>query len=357
MIAGFESLCGATIQGSGNDMTQMKTSTLAAMMNLTNSQNTPSPLSSSENEKQCIPDNHTETLSAQSEQVVMLPIKGLLNFPKSRYNRYQEYTGSKMEELIESIRTQGILQPLIVRPKGNGYQIISGHNRRTAALAVGWDKAPCLIRNLTDDEAICQLNEINMQQRDLLPSQKAFAYKIKLDGLKQQGLRRDLTSCQDGTKLRSDELMAQFTEDSARQIQRYIRLTRLTDDLLDAVDAGLIGLVAGGSLSDLRPETQDTFYAACFKQTENGVCKNNGICFNEKIIHKLLEKDAAHALSIEEVESIVSSANHTAKTSSPKLNLKSVYTKYPQLSQKSKKEVEELISTALSFYFESQEKS
>ena len=98
-------------------MTQMKTSTLAAMMNPTNSQNTPSPLSPSENET----DNHTETLSAQSEQVVMLPIKDLLNFPKSRYNRYQEYTGSKMEELIESIRTQGILQPLIVRPKAVSY--------------------------------------------------------------------------------------------------------------------------------------------------------------------------------------------------------------------------------------------
>lgn len=333
-------------------MTQMKTSTLAAMMNPTNSQNTPSPLSHSENEKQCIPDNHTETLSAQSEQVVMLPIKDLLNFPKSRYNRYQEYTGSKMEELIESIRTQGILQPLIVRPKENGYQIISGHNRRTAALAAGWDKVPCLIRNLTDDESICQLNEINMQQRDLLPSQKAFAYKIKLDGLKQQGLRRDLTSCQVGTKLRSDELIAQFTEDSARQIQRYIKLTRLIDDLLDAVDAGLIGLTTGGSLSDLRPESQEAFYTTCFTQTQNGICKNKNICFNQKNIDKLLEKDAAHVLSMEEVESIVSSANHMAKPSSPKLNLKSVYMKYPQLSQKSKKEVEEIISTALSLYFE-----
>lgn len=303
-------------------------------------------------------EKHVETSSSElaisEERVVWIPIAQLLSFPRSRFNRYQEYAGEKMEELIESIRLQGILQPLIVREYKECYQIISGHNRRTAAAKIGWDSVPCIIRNLSDEDALYQLNEINVQQRDLLPSQKAFAYKIKLEALKRQGIYEKTTSCQLGTKLRSDELLAQTAEDSARQIQRYIRLTYLTDDLLDVVDMGYIGLNLGVSISHLRDASQKNLFNVCFTRIEGKVVKNKDINLDGRTVDKLIEIDAARELNEKEIEGILHSQKPTqdSKVKPSRLSMKPLYKSHPQLNKKTEQEIQEIINAALTLYFE-----
>lgn len=146
------------------------------------------------------------------------------------------------EELLnleKSIKDNGILNPVIVRKKDNGrYEMISGHRRKFACNRIGYDRIPCIIKDLTDDEATIYMVDSNLQREKLLPSEKAFAYKMKYDALKKS---RDVnqfvtTACQLGTVKRSDNLLAEISEDSARQIQRYIRLTYLIPELLELVD-------------------------------------------------------------------------------------------------------------------------
>ena len=141
--------------------------------------------------------------------------------------------------LEKSIKDNGVLNPVIVRKKDDGrYEMISGHRRKFACNRIGYDKIPCIIKDLTDDEATIYMVDSNLQREKLLPSEKAFAYKMKYDALKKS---RDVnqfvtTACQVGTVKRSDNLLAEISEDSARQIQRYIRLTYLIPELLELVD-------------------------------------------------------------------------------------------------------------------------
>ena len=153
-----------------------------------------------------------------------------------------------MAALIESIRQYGVLNPIIVRkrPTGGGYEIVSGHRRYEACKKLNKFDIPVIVRDLTDEEAILTMVDANLQRERILPSEKAFAYKMKMDVLRHQG-----SSCQDGTK-RSDETLAESTDDSARQIQRYIRLTYLIPELLKMVDEGIIPLTAGVNYSYLR---------------------------------------------------------------------------------------------------------
>ena len=142
-----------------------------------------------------------------------------------------------MEKMVETVKQGGIINPLIVRQREDGnYEIISGHRRRRASQLANLKEVPCIIRNLTDDEATIIMVDSNLQRERILPSEKAFAYKMKLEAQKHQGKRTDLTSCQVGTRLRSDEKLAENSEDSARQIQRYVRLTELIPELLELVD-------------------------------------------------------------------------------------------------------------------------
>lgn len=139
--------------------------------------------------------------------------------------------------MVETVKQGGIINPLIVRQREDGnYEIISGHRRRRASQLANLKEVPCIIRNLTDDEATIIMVDSNLQRERILPSEKAFAYKMKLEAQKHQGKRTDLTSCQVGTRLRSDEKLAENSEDSARQIQRYVRLTELIPELLELVD-------------------------------------------------------------------------------------------------------------------------
>lgn len=172
----------------------------------------------------------------------------------------------KMKETVESIRGYGVLNPVIVRPKQpHGYEIIAGHRRKRACEILGFDKIPCIIRELSDEEATIIMVDSNIQRDELLYSEKAFAYRMKLEAIKKQGMRRDLTSCQIDTKLKgktSAESIAEEMGESRKQIYRYIRLTYLLKPLLNLVDDKHIPFNAGGELSYLQPDEQEMLLKA-----------------------------------------------------------------------------------------------
>ena len=158
----------------------------------------------------------------------------------------------EMDQLTWSILTQGLLTPLVVRPLPNGeYEVVSGHRRLHACRKAGIETVPALITDMDRDAAAIALVDSNLHREKILPSEKAFAYKMKMDAMKRQGQRTDLTSGQVGPKLRTDEIVAEEANDSARQIKRYIRLTNLTPSILDMVDEGRIALTPAVELSYL----------------------------------------------------------------------------------------------------------
>lgn len=170
---------------------------------------------------------------------------------------FQVKNDEEMKHLCDSIREYGILTPLMARPKnGGGYEIVSGHRRKAAAEMLGMDKLPVIVRDMTDDESVILMVDSNIQRENLLPSEKAFAYKMKLEAMKHQGKRTDLTLCQVGTKLRSDIELAEKSDASARTIQRYIRLTELVKPILDLVDNKRIAFSPAVELSYLTKEEQ-----------------------------------------------------------------------------------------------------
>lgn len=175
-------------------------------------------------------------------------------------NPYQVRDDAEMNTLIESIQTQGILSPLIVRPIENTeeYEVISGHRRLHAAQKAGITEVPALIYALDRDSAAIAVVDSNLHREHILPSEKAFAYKLKYEALKHQG-----TSCQVGTKSRTDEQIAENATDSARQIQRYIRLTYLIPEFLEKMDRNEIALSVGVELSFLDESSQREVLEQC----------------------------------------------------------------------------------------------
>ena len=167
-----------------------------------------------------------------------------------------------MAEMVESIKKYGVLVPALVRPKEDGgYEMVAGHRRKFAAALAGIAEIPCIVRNLTDDEATIVMVDSNLQREKILPSEKAFAYKMKLDAMKRQGQRTDLTSAPLEPKLkgsRSNEQLAANSPDSRSQIQRYIRLTELIPPVLQMVDDGKIAFRPAVELSYLSKEQQQT---------------------------------------------------------------------------------------------------
>ncbi len=172
-----------------------------------------------------------------------------------RNHPFQVKDGMAMETLCDSIRQYGVLSPLLARPVEGGYEIISGHRRRAAALRLGLDRLPVLVREMSDDEAVILMVDSNIQRENLLPSEKAFAYKMKLDAIKHQGKRSDLTSDQLGPKLSAKEVGEQ-NNDSQTQVKRYFRLTNLAKPLLDMVDERKIALSPAVELSYLTKQEQ-----------------------------------------------------------------------------------------------------
>ncbi len=166
---------------------------------------------------------------------------------------YQVLDNEEMETLAESIRTDGILSPLIVRPLENTdeYEVISSHRRLHAAEGAGLSEVPALVCEISREEAAIMLVDSNLHREHILPSEKAFAYKLKMEAMSHQG-----TSCQVGTKSRTDEMIGESTQESARQVQRYIRLTYLIPELLQFVDDGKIALTPAVELSYLPEKAQ-----------------------------------------------------------------------------------------------------
>lgn len=166
---------------------------------------------------------------------------------------YQVREDAAMDELVESVRTYGILSPLLARPKGDGYELVSGHRRRLAAQKLGLPTVPVLVREMSDDEAVILMVDSNLQRENLLPSEKAFAYRMKLEAMKHQG---KATSRQVVGKLESADEVGQVNGESGRTIQRYIRLTNLVPPLLQMVDDGRIAFSPAVELSYLTRDEQ-----------------------------------------------------------------------------------------------------
>lgn len=195
---------------------------------------------------------------SQLEKVVTLNPAEISDFPNHPFKVKQD---DAMAEMVDSVRKYGVLVPALVRPKEDGgYEMVAGHRRKFAAALAELTEIPCIVRNLTDDEATIIMVDSNLQRETILPSEKAFAYKMKLDAMKRQGQRSDLTSRQVGTKLRSDKQLADNSPDSARQIQRFIRLTELIPSILQMVDDKKIAMNPAVELSYLSKEQQRALY-------------------------------------------------------------------------------------------------
>ena len=169
---------------------------------------------------------------------------------------HQVREDAAMDELVESIRVHGILSPLLARPKGEGYELVSGHRRRLAAQKLGLPTVPVLVREMTDDEAVILMVDSNLQRENLLPSEKAFAYKMKLEAMNRQGRRTDLTSTTVVPKFRSNEVIGKESGESRETVRRYIRLTNLVSPLLQMVDDGRIAFSPAVELSYLTRDEQ-----------------------------------------------------------------------------------------------------
>jgi len=184
----------------------------------------------------------------------------------------------KMQDLMESIRINGILSPVLVRPIGNDtYEMVSSHRRMHAAMMLGMDTVPAIIREMTDDEAVVKMVDANIQREELLPSEKAFAYKMKMDAMRRQGARRDLTSDQNGQRLVgqvSRDILSKEVGESTQQVHRYIRLTELIPELLDYVDQKRIQFTVAVEISYIDQEVQKWLFEYI---KDNGVVKLNQI--------------------------------------------------------------------------------
>ena len=189
-----------------------------------------------------------------TDEIKLIAISELHPFEQQPFKVLMD---ESMDELVESIEQNGVLSPIIARPRQEGgYEIIAGHRRVKASEIAKLEKVPVVIKELDDDMAAILLVDSNLQREHILPSEKAFAYQMKLEAMKRQGQRTDLTSPQIGTRLRSDEELASQTGESRNQIQRYIRLTNLIDPILEMVDKKEIAMNAAVELSYLGAKEQ-----------------------------------------------------------------------------------------------------
>ena len=180
----------------------------------------------------------SERADAKLEKVVLLPPEDISEFPN---HPFQVRMDEAMKEMVQSVRENGVLVPALVRPKeGGGYEMVSGHRRKRAAELAGLREIPCIVRDLTDDQAVVIMVDSNLQREQILPSEKAFAYKMKLDAMKRQGQRTDLTSVPMAQKLNSRAELGALVGESQDQVRRYIRLTNLIPELLSLVDNSVL---------------------------------------------------------------------------------------------------------------------
>ena len=202
----------------------------------------------------------------QREQVQQIPIGELFPF---KNHPFKVLDDESMQRTVESVEQYGVLSPLIARPRPEGgYEIISGHRRQFAAKMAGLDTLPVIVRNMDDDAAVLLMVDSNLQRENILPSERAFAYKMKLEALKNQGARSDLTSTQVVSKLRSNEQLGAENNQSRETVRRFIRLTNLIPELLDMVDEKKIAFNPAVELSYL-DESQQRDFLEAMEDTQN----------------------------------------------------------------------------------------
>ena len=203
----------------------------------------------------------------QWEQVQQIPIDDLHPFTNHPFKVLDD---EAMTRTVESIAQYGVLAPLIARPRpdGDGYEIISGHRRQYAAKLAGLDTLPVIVRQMSDDAAVILMVDSNIQREHILPSERAFAYKMKLEAIKNQGARSDLTSDQVGRKLEASDIVGQEAGDSRNQVRRFIRLSNLIPELLDMVDEKKIAFNPAVELSYL-DESQQRDFLEAMEDTQN----------------------------------------------------------------------------------------
>ena len=201
-----------------------------------------------------------ERQDAKLEKIQILPLTELHPF---RNHPFQVRDDDEMDKMVDSVKEYGVMTPAIVRPRQDGgYEIVAGHRRCHASQRAGVETMPCIVRDMDDDTAIILMVDSNCQREHILPSEKAKAYQMKLEAIKRQGQRRDLTSGQVVQKLWSVEKVAEGTGESYKNVQRYIRLTELIPELLDMVDDGQIKFNPAVELSYLAKQEQQDFLSA-----------------------------------------------------------------------------------------------
>lgn len=201
-----------------------------------------------------------ERQDAKLEKIQILPLSELHPFEG---HPFQVRDDEEMDKMVDSVKEYGVMTPAIVRPRRDGgYEIVAGHRRCHASRRAGVDTMPCIVRDMDDDTAIILMVDSNCQREHILPSEKAKAYEMKLEAIKRQGRRSDLTSGQIGPKLeerRSNQIVAEKAGESVKQVQRFIRLNKLTPDLMQLVDDGRLKTTPAVELSYLTPEEQEEF--------------------------------------------------------------------------------------------------
>lgn len=200
----------------------------------------------------------SERDEAKRETLIDLPVEEISDFPNHPFKVKMD---ESMAALVESVKEYGVLNPALVRPKPEGgYEMIAGHRRKLASELAGRQEIPCIVRNLSDDEATIIMVDSNLQREEVLPSEKAFAYKMKLDAMNRQGKRTDLTSTPVVSKFRTNEMLGKETGESRETIRRYIRLTELIPPILDMVDEGKIAMRPAVELSYLPKQQQQELF-------------------------------------------------------------------------------------------------
>ena len=198
--------------------------------------------------------------AAQEDKITLLPLSELHDFPNHPFKVRDD---EAMQETTESIRQYGVLVPAIVRPREDGgYEIIAGHRRRHGSELAGLSAMPCIVRQMDDDTATILMVDSNIQRENILPSERAQAYKMKLEAIKRQGARTDLTSPQVAAKFRADDEVAKGADVSGDTVRRYIRLTELSPGLQQMVDKKKIGMTPAVEISYLKPEEQQMLLTA-----------------------------------------------------------------------------------------------
>ncbi|MBP3802420.1 MAG: ParB/RepB/Spo0J family partition protein [Oribacterium sp.] len=268
-------------------------------------------------------ENRQET----GEHVMNIPVDQIHEF---RDHPFKVLDDEDMRKTVDSIREYGVLVPVIIRPDGAGeYEMISGHRRRYASILAGKNDIPAIVREMDDDTATILMVDSNLQREHILPSEKAKAYKMKMEALKHQGKRTDLTPCQGGTRYRADEELAKKTGESARTVQRFVRLNNLIPELLQLVDEKKIAFNPAVELSYMKPEEQKEFFKAMeLAQTTPSLSQaqrlkkssQEGICTAE-LIESIMDEEKKNPLNRVVFESKVLQKFFPQKTSAREMEI------------------------------------